>query len=90
MMCKQVIEFLMDYLDDTLDQGIRAQFERHLGLCKDCVDFLITYRETIRIGRSSCEFCEDEEHPPIPEGLVRAILKATKEGGGQASPPAAN
>jgi len=84
-MCREVIEFLMDYLDEGLDPKVRGEFELHLSRCKDCVKFLHTYRATISLGRTACETCKDEDSPPIPEGLVRAILKARLAGdsGGQ-------
>lgn len=80
MKCKEVIEFLMDYLDGGLAQQVRADFERHMACCSDCVEFLESYKATIQLGRNACEACE-ENAPPIPEGLVRAILKARGEQG---------
>ena len=87
MMCKEVVEFLMEYLDGNMPAQVRADFEQHLNRCRDCVDFLRTYRATIHMGRSACEMCEDEKLPPIPEGLVRAILKARQADGSAGDSP---
>ena len=45
--CKQVIlEFLADYLDETLNPGVVADFKRHLQVCPPCVAYLNTYEKT--------------------------------------------
>jgi anti-sigma factor RsiW len=74
--CRDVIEFLMDYCDGELPDGERALFEAHLANCPDCVAYLKSYEETVRLEREAFE-------PPgeMPEGLVRAILAARKRGG---------
>ncbi|MGL4554851.1 MAG: anti-sigma factor family protein [Gemmataceae bacterium] len=71
MTCREVAEYLMSYLDGELAEGERVAFEEHLKECPDCVVYLATYREAVRLGR---EACADEG--PAPEDLVRAILGA--------------
>ncbi|NJN64684.1 MAG: anti-sigma factor [Acidobacteria bacterium] len=51
--CKQVIEdFLHDYVAGALDAPTRAEFERHLGVCPACVNYLDSYRTTIALSRA--------------------------------------
>ena len=79
--CREFIGFLDDYLDDTLEVEARARFEGHLGECPYCVDYLKTYRDTIRLARLACR--EDGSLPPpadVPEDLVQAILKSREPG----------
>lgn len=77
--CREVCEFLMAYLERELDEGARAEFERHLELCPPCVHYLDGYRETVALVRA----CGREELDPEtkrrarpPEDLIQAILSA--------------
>ena len=75
--CRELTEFLMAYLDDELPAGQRADFERHLGLCPPCMNYLDTYKETVRLGKACC--ASDELPADVPEELVRAILAARRK-----------
>jgi anti-sigma factor RsiW len=75
--CRELIDFLAAYLDDELASAARADFEAHLSLCPHCVDYLASYRETIRLGKQACE--PDVELPAdVPRELVDAILAARR------------
>lgn len=73
--CREMIEFLMDYLDGTLPAEQQGAFCAHLRVCPDCVTFMKTYEATIAVGKKSCS-CDDEIPAAVPEELVRAILAA--------------
>jgi anti-sigma factor RsiW len=76
--CREFVEFLMEYLDGALGEGERRVFEEHVGDCPACVNYLETYRETVRLGKGVC--APDAEVPPdVPEELVQAILSARRE-----------
>jgi anti-sigma factor RsiW len=73
--CREFADFVMDYFDGQLDDRARAQFDRHLTLCPDCVHYLEQYRDTVQAGQTAF----DGELPAaVPEDLVRAILAARK------------
>lgn len=74
--CRELIDFLREYLDGELSPEEQARFERHLGICPPCVRYLETYQETVRLGHEA--FCEPEGGVPddVPEELVRAVLDA--------------
>lgn len=73
MTCRDVDQFVMDYLDGTLSVGVRLRFTAHLAVCSDCRRYIDTYRKTIALGRAA--FVETESAPPqIPDELVNAIL----------------
>ena len=75
MTCRDVIEFLHDYLGHELPDAQRVEFERHIKHCPPCQNYLETYEATIRLGKDAC--CEtSKEPPPMPEELVKAILAA--------------
>jgi predicted anti-sigma-YlaC factor YlaD len=73
--CREIVEFLMEYLEGGLADAERCVFEEHIGDCPPCANYLDSYRETVRLGRSVC--APDAELPPdVPEELVAAILAA--------------
>jgi anti-sigma factor RsiW len=77
MKCREFVEFLMEYLDGALVEAELRVFEGHIEDCPACVNYLETYRETVRLGTSVC--APDAEVPPdVPEELVRAILSARR------------
>lgn len=76
MTCREFVEFLISYLDGDLKASPRAVFERHMGLCPPCGDYLDTYRDTIRLGQFACREAEGAPPEDVPEELIRAILAA--------------
>jgi anti-sigma factor RsiW len=76
MTCRDVAEFLMDYLEGLLPEPQRMCFEEHLGQCPDCVAYLATYRQAVRLARNACFSGADSAPAEIPEDLVRAVLAA--------------
>lgn len=71
--CRELIDFLSAYLDDELDPEVRARFEEHLALCTACVDYLESYRATVRFEVAA--LAPDDPVPEdVPEELVRAVL----------------
>jgi anti-sigma factor RsiW len=78
MTCQELVEFLMDYLDGLLSEPERLCFEEHLGECQDCVAYLATYRQTVRLGKEACAAGDDSIPADVPEDLVRAIRAARR------------
>ena len=85
MNCREFVDFLMAYLDGTLEESEREIFQAHMVDCPGCETYLETYRETIRLGKAC--FCGGSEDLPehVPEGLVEAILAA--RGAGKSGEP---
>jgi len=77
--CKQLMDFLMAYLDGELPDDQRAVFEEHLAICTQCVDYLDTYKKTVELAAGA--WCDDDELPgDVPEDLVQAILAPRRRG----------
>ena len=77
MTCREFVDFLMDYLEQSLPKTQRETFEEHLGDCPSCVTYLETYAETVRLEKTLCEDDPDGPVPEdVPEQLVAAILAA--------------
>jgi anti-sigma factor RsiW len=73
--CRELIDFIADYLDGTLAPEALREFDRHLAVCPSCVAYLESYRQTIRLGKMAAS-ADDDAAPSIPEELVRAIRAA--------------
>jgi hypothetical protein len=76
MNCKDVTEFLSDYLDGELPLRQRVTFKLHLLLCRDCRRYLRSFATTIKLTQSLGRGPSAGEDPPVPEALVQAILAA--------------
>jgi anti-sigma factor RsiW len=74
MTCRELNEFLLDYVEGALAGPVRAEFDRHLGICPDCVRYLDDYREVIRLGGTCGD--DDAQAEDVPEALIQAILAA--------------
>lgn len=75
--CKELIDFLDDYLSDGLDSGVRSAFESHLNQCAACRDYLHTYRQTIQLARMSRDDAQASFAASVPNDLVAMVLSAT-------------
>jgi len=78
MKCRQLAEFLMDYVSGELPEENRALFELHLSRCRNCHEYLVQYESTIKAGKIACGEASDELPDNIPEDLVKAVLSSRK------------
>jgi anti-sigma factor RsiW len=77
--CRELVEFLADYLSGELPAPQRAAFNGHLAECPPCVAYMKSYDTVARLGRLAA--AEDAPVPPdVPEALVQAILSARRDG----------
>jgi hypothetical protein len=70
--CKQVTGLVSDYLNDKLAPAVKRDFQQHLRLCPDCVNFLNTYKKTVSVTRS----IRPEEIPPRIRDTIVDFLRA--------------
>ncbi|WP_197499904.1 anti-sigma factor family protein [Mycobacterium adipatum] len=47
--CIRLVELVTDYLDGVLDLDTRARFDRHLGECEGCHNYLQQLRSTVGV-----------------------------------------
>ena len=78
MTCRELADFIADYLAGALPPDTSSQFERHLTKCHNCVDYLDGYRTTVSLGQ--CAFDDPDGPVPesVPEELVKAILASRR------------
>jgi len=86
MTCRDVAEFLADFLDKALAPEVAAAFEQHLRACPACRDYLHAYRSTVRAARAAWPATPDDKLADVPEELVRAILASRAQGDSAGSP----
>jgi anti-sigma factor RsiW len=73
--CRELADFIGDYLSGELPEATRTTFERHLSLCPNCRTYMASYEATSALGRRAFE--NDAPVPPdVPKGLIAAILSA--------------
>ena len=76
MTCRQLVDFLADYVAGTLDSLVRVSFEAHVGECTACSDYVRTYRETIGLARAAGR--DEATVAAMPPELVDAIIAAAR------------
>lgn len=74
MTCRELIDFLHDFVENALPPEERRAFEKHLSICPDCQNYVASYKLTIELERAAMSRSDDEALPEIPHDLVRAIL----------------
>lgn len=76
--CRELIDFLVDYLDGVLTVDEQTAFEAHLAVCPNCVDYLAEYRATVEAGRVAYRDREGPVPDEVPDELVAAVLSARR------------
>jgi anti-sigma factor RsiW len=72
--CREVTDFLLEYLSGELPAAQRKVFDEHLAECPDCVTYLTTYQQTIQLEKAAFAHADEA----IPKELVQAILAARR------------
>jgi anti-sigma factor RsiW len=76
--CRELADFIADYLTGDLRPEIGAAFEQHLSLCPNCRRYLASYEATVTLGRAAFDVDDAPVPADVPEELVRAILDARR------------
>lgn len=73
--CRELADFLLEYVSGEMPEPTRAAFEEHLAACPPCVAYMKSYVKCVELAKAT--LCEESRCvPPMPEELVRAILAA--------------
>jgi len=76
MTCRQLSEFLMQYISGELPAELRAVFAAHLASCPECLAYVPSYEATVRLAQQVGD--DDAALGTVPEKLVGAILAARR------------
>ena len=50
--CRQMTDLVLGYLTGKLSPSVKREFEEHLAICPDCMNFLNTYKKTVAVTKS--------------------------------------
>jgi anti-sigma factor RsiW len=76
--CRELAEFIAEYVAGELAPETTAQFEDHLARCANCRAYVANYSDTIRLGRAAFADNNAEVPDDVPEDLVKAILASRR------------
>jgi predicted anti-sigma-YlaC factor YlaD len=68
MTCKELVELVTDYLEDSLPIDVRMKLENHLSGCDGCTNYVEQMRQTIRL---TGQVREENLTPQQREELLR-------------------
>jgi anti-sigma factor (TIGR02949 family) len=67
--CKQFLQELNEFLDETLDPAIRAELQRHVSECPNCWVVYNTTEKTLKVFKGM-------EPQPVPEPIRARLMEA--------------
>ena len=70
--CKDFLNELSDFLDDAVDQEIRAKIEKHVSECPNCWVILDTTQKTIKVYKGMVP-------QQIPTDIHSRLMKALQK-----------
>ena len=53
--CEEVNQFLVEYVDGSMEEQTRIKFDKHMSHCKCCGGYLDDYRATIELTKNCHE-----------------------------------
>jgi len=69
--CKEFLQELNDYLDDTGDAELRRRIESHITQCPNCFVILDTTKKTIQVYKGV-------QAQTLPDDVQTRLLKAVE------------
>ena len=76
--CRELEEFISDYVDGNLPTITKAKFTVHLLICRDCKSYISAYMRSIEMGKKMCEKLDSEAPEDVPEELIAFVLENIK------------
>ena len=70
--CKDFLNELSEYLDESIDAETRAKLDRHISECPNCWVIADTTRKTIQIYKGMDPY-------PIPPDVETRLMKALEK-----------
>jgi anti-sigma factor RsiW len=68
--CREIVQLMTEYLEDTMSTKTRLRFERHVAICPACRGFLAQMREMLRL---SGDITEESLPPQMRHDLLVAF-----------------
>jgi anti-sigma factor RsiW len=70
--CKDFLNELSDYLDESADAELRTELEQHISKCPNCWVIADTTRKTIRVYKGVDLY-------PIPKDVEERLMQALEK-----------
>ena len=70
--CKQLVDLVADYLEESIPDEARVQFEQHLSECGYCTAYVQQLQVTVTLTK---KLGEDELDKPAPKELLNIFRK---------------
>jgi anti-sigma factor RsiW len=70
--CKDFLNELSDYLDESTDRELRAELEQHIAECPNCWVIADTTRRTIQVFKGYDAY-------PIPKDVEDRLMRALEK-----------
>ena len=68
--CQEIVELVTEYVEGTMDAGLRAAFDHHLAKCDGCSSYLEQMEATIRLSGT---IRPEALSPQFQAGLIEAF-----------------
>jgi anti-sigma factor RsiW len=78
MKCREFVEFIDRYIAGELSKLERFSFIVHMGVCRNCANYLRTYKQTIAASKAAFADLDAQVPNDVPEELVAAIMSTRK------------
>jgi hypothetical protein len=78
MTCREFVAFIDRHLTGELSTLERLSFSLHVALCRNCTNYLRTYKQTIVVSKAAFTDPDAQVPSSVPEELVAAILAARR------------
>jgi len=76
--CRELEDFLDDYIDGNLPASVRRKVYLHLLACGDCRSYISAYKRSIEMGKALCDKLDSEVPEDVPEELITFVLENIK------------
>jgi len=73
--CEELETFTQDYIANELEPSLKEKFDNHLLKCKNCANFIESYKKTTQLGKYF-------EPPPIDtefKNMLKEYLQGKKK-----------
>jgi len=71
MDCKEMVQYLSEYVDGEMDESLRRLIDEHGGDCPPCRAFIRTLSRTVEIVR-------EQPREPLPDELRKKLAEALR------------
>ena len=72
MDCRDILNLIDDFIEETLSDAEREEFEAHISICTECYVFTMTYRKSKDLTEKIISF-------RMPDSVERRILSSIKK-----------